>query len=238
MVTCRAFGGRSTFSVTSHTECWQPLMSRHRKRSAPRHGRPRPPDARARVLRAGIRRLVVTPTFAAALGVVVAAVLAYPVTRTVISYGDAPPVGGHRCPVQGCPALGGGGAGKPALANPGTRLVTPRPSRTKSHSTAPAVRYQTLRQWQGGFVEQVTISPPPGSALANWHLLLSYGSRPITDVWPGTWKREGAHAVLIDSGGFAGKRSEQGEIQVDLEVSGPPGPPAECSFDGQNCRAG
>jgi hypothetical protein len=216
-------------------------MSRHRKRPAPRHGRPRPPSARARILRAGIRRLVVTPTFAAALGVVAAAVLAYPVTRTVISYGGTPPVGGHRCPVQGCLALGGGGAGKPALANPGTRLApprpsSPRPSRTKSHSTAPAVHYQTVRQWQGGFVEQVTISPPPGPAPVNWHLLLSYGSKPITDAWPGTWKLEGTHAILVDSGGFAGKRSEPGRIQVYLEVSGPPGPPAECSFDGQTCH--
>ena len=187
-------------------------------------------------------RLVVTPTFAAALGVIVAAVLAFPVTRTVINYGGEPPVGGHRCPVQGCPAVGGGGAGKPALTTPGTRLVTPRPSRTKSGNTAPAggpaVRYQTVRQWQGGFIEEVTIGLPPGPAPANWRLHLTYGSRTIMDVWPGIWKHEGLHAVLVEPQGFAGKHSEQGEIQVHLEVSGPPGPPTECSFDGQNCRAG
>ncbi len=185
---------------------------------------------------------MVTPTFAAALGVIVAAVLAFPVTRTVISYGGEPPVDGHRCPVQGCLAVGSGGAGKPALATPGARLVTPRPSGARSHNIAPAagpvVRYQTVRQWQGGFVEEVTISPPPGPAPANWRLLLTYRSRAIMDVWPGTWKHEGVHAVLVDSQRFAGKGSEQGEIQVNLEVSGPPGPPTQCSFDGQNCRAG
>ena len=82
-------------------------------------------------------RLVVTPTFAAALGVIVAAVLAFPVTRTVINYGGEPPVGGHRCPVQGCPAGGGGGGGKAGLITPRTQLVSARPSWTKSRHNAP-----------------------------------------------------------------------------------------------------
>src|SRR5499426_4810998 len=97
-------------------------MSRHRKRPAPRHRAPRhqapnhqaledrgqpmtqPMAAHARPTPLGtaVRRVVVTPTFAAGLGVVIAAVLAYPMTKTVISYGGAPPAGGQPCQVKGC----------------------------------------------------------------------------------------------------------------------------------------
>ena len=86
-----------------------PLMARHRKRPVSRHQAPGPdgrpasheaPDGR---LGSAMRRVVVTPTFAAGLGVVVAAVLAYPM-QTVFSY-VAPGAIGHgglRCGQGGC----------------------------------------------------------------------------------------------------------------------------------------
>src|SRR5215469_4671027 len=66
-------------------------MARHRRRPVPRHqarrrggnsAAARPPDRR---LGAAMRRIVVTPTFAAGLGVVVAAVLAFQM-QTVFNY--------------------------------------------------------------------------------------------------------------------------------------------------------
>src|SRR5690242_11277402 len=86
-----------------------PLMARHRKRPVSRHQAPRPDgrsaahEARDRRLGSAMRRVVVTPTFAAALGVVVAAVLAYPM-QTVFSY-VAPGAlgqGAQRCGQDGC----------------------------------------------------------------------------------------------------------------------------------------
>jgi len=67
-----------------------PLMARHRKRPESRHRAPGPDgpaasEAPDRRLGSAMRRVVVTPTFAAGLGVVVAAVLAYPM-QTVFSY--------------------------------------------------------------------------------------------------------------------------------------------------------
>ena len=93
------------------------------------HARPTP-------LGTAVRRVVVTPTFAAGLGVVIAAGMAYPMTKTVISYGGAPPAGGGSCLTVGCV---GDGSGDLATASPGERLETPSPAATSPDpSAAPA----------------------------------------------------------------------------------------------------
>ena len=57
-----------------------PLMARHRKRPVSRHqapgpdGSPAPPEAPDGRLGSALRRVAVTPTFAAGLGIVVAAI--------------------------------------------------------------------------------------------------------------------------------------------------------------------
>ena len=108
-------------------------MSRHRKRPAPRHQAPsrrsrsEATPARARHFGPAVRRVLVTPTFAAGLGIVLAAVLAYPMTRTVISYGGTPPAGGQPCRVKGC-VSGSPGDGGLATASPGRQLATPSPA--------------------------------------------------------------------------------------------------------------
>jgi hypothetical protein len=86
-----------------------PLMARHRKRpdsrqEAPGRDRgPAAPGAPDRRLGSAMRRVVVTPTFAAGLGVVVAAALAYPM-QTVFSYvaPGATGQGGVLCGQGGC----------------------------------------------------------------------------------------------------------------------------------------
>src|SRR2546430_16167365 len=107
-------------------------MSRHRKRPAPRHqapGRRRRSEAtraRARSFGPAVRRVLVTPTFAVGLGIVIAAGLAYPMTRTVISYGGTPPAGGEPRRGNGC--VGGNpGGGGPATPRPRRQLGAPPP---------------------------------------------------------------------------------------------------------------
>src|SRR2546421_8912641 len=120
-------------------------MSRHRKRPAPRHRAPRHQEpshqaledrglpmahpiathARPTPLGTAVRRVVVTPTFAAGLGVVIAAGMAYPMTKTVISYGGAPPAGGGARLTAGC---GGDGSGGLAAAPPRPPNEAPPPS--------------------------------------------------------------------------------------------------------------
>jgi hypothetical protein len=163
-----------------------------------------------------MRRVVVTPTFAAGLGVVIAAGMALPMTKTVISYGGEPPVGGHPCPVKDCE--GGEDSGTLAGAKPGLPLVTPTPTTSHPDPSAgassggtgtsggggaatsgpqPVMQFQTLRQWQSGFIEQITITNPAGPVPANWRLRLTYGSSRIIGVWGGQSSAGGGSTVLV-----------------------------------------
>jgi len=206
------------------------------------HARPTP-------LGTAVRRVVVTPTFAAGLGVVIAAGMAYPMTKTVISYGGTPPVGGNPCQTVGCV---GDGSGVLATASPGQPLETPPPAANGTDRSAssgpggggtvaagppPVMQYQTLRQWDTGFFGQVTITDSGGSAQDGWQLRLSYDSAHIIGVWGGKWSASGDHAVVVtpDSGdgtSHDGSRS----VQVVLAVSGRAGPPSGCDFNGRACQ--
>jgi hypothetical protein len=206
------------------------------------HARPTP-------LGAAVRRVVVTPTFAAGLGVVIAAGMAYPMTKTVISYGGAPPAGGGSCLTAGCVNDGNGDL---ATASPGERLETPPPPATSPDPSAapapstggtvaagppPVMQYQTLRQWESGFFGQVTITDSGGSAQANWQLHLSYDSAHIIGVWGGKWTASGDHTVVVTpESGDGTSHDGSGSVQVVLAVSGPAGPPSACTFNGRTCQ--
>ena len=241
-------------------------MSRHRKRPAPRHRAPRhqapkqqaledrgqpvtqpvATHARPTPLGTAVRRVVVTPTFAAGLGVVIAAGMAYPMTKTVISYGGAPPAGGEPCVTAGCV----GDSRELATASPGQRLETPPPASpdpaaspapsgggTSATGPAPVMQYQTLRQWDTGFFGQVTITDAGGPAQENWQLRLSYDSAHIIGVWGGKWSASGDHAVVVtpDSGDGT-SHDGSSSVQVVLAVSGSAGPPSSCDFNGRACQ--
>jgi hypothetical protein len=205
--------------------------------------------ASATAFSTAVRRVVVTPTFAAGLGVVIAAAMAYPMTKTVISYGGTPPAGGTPCRLDGCVG-GADGSGSLATARPGTPLRSPSPATTHGGLAAPSasgagtvaagqplMQYQTLRQWESGFIGQITISDSSGSIPAHWQLRLSYDSARIIGVWGGRWTPSGDHTVLVTPDtGDGGSRTGDGHIQVVVVVSGQPGPPSGCSFNGQACR--
>ena len=132
------------------------------------HARPTP-------LGTAMRRVVVTPTFAAGLGVVIAAGMAYPMTKTVISYGGTPPAGGASCLTAGCVGRRQRAAGDGQTRAAACRRPRPRPrARIRRPPPLPAgagpvaagpppvMQYQTLRQWQSGFFGQVTITAAAG----------------------------------------------------------------------------
>jgi Cellulose binding domain len=207
------------------------------------HARPTP-------LGTAVRRVVVTPTFAAGLGVVIAAGMAYPMTKTVISYGGAPPAGGGSCQTAGCV---GDGSGELATASPGQRLEAPPAAKSPDPSAAPApsgggtvaagpppvMQYQTLRQWQSGFFGQVTITDSGGSAQANWQLHLGYDSAHIIGVWGGKWTPSGDHAVIVTpDDGDGTSHDGSTSVKVVLAVSGRAGPPTSCDFNGRTCQMG
>jgi hypothetical protein len=183
-----------------------------------------------------VRRVVVTPTFAVGLGVVIAAVLTYPMTRTVIRYGG-PRVGGGPCQVKGCPSSPP--AGKPAVAKPGLRIA-PHSAGPGAGGTAPEMRFQTLRRRPDGFIGKVTIIDPGMPPAAHWQLRLSYGPARITGIMGGEWTARGGHTILVTGGyGYRHFARDGGRVQVVFAVSGSkPRPPSGCVFDGRACQTG
>jgi len=197
-----------------------------------------------------VRRVVVTPTFAAGLGVVVAAVLAYPMSRTVFKY-SGPDWGGQACPHTGCLNKRHQG-GTPALAKPGKRIPTPPPSTQPppaSPTSAPsatatsppptgqlAMSYQTVREWDDGFQGQITVTFAGGQVPPNWGLWFSYPSGKIFGVEGGKWQPKSDHTAVVTAQGGDSQPSAGNAIQIEFWVTGAASPPPACTFDRQACQ--
>ena len=179
-----------------------------------------------------MRRVVVTPTFAAGLGVVVAAVLAYPM-QTVFSY-VAPGTageGGMLCTQGGCAHQPG--PGKPSPFGVGGGAVNP-----SSPGHQPKLSYKITSKWQGGFWGQITITFPqtvPGT----WWLRIGYPSGHILGVNPSGHLAPNGHAALVRSADYAGGSGPGGRtFAVGVGVQGMPTHPGRCSFNGRACHFG
>lgn len=202
-----------------------------------------------------MRRVVVTPTFAAGLGVVVAAFLAYPM-RTVFSYA-AP--GGAQCQAQAChypPQTGGspasgpsqqlgssGGSASPGMAGgtPGSTPPGPSPhGPTGSTHTlaAPNLDYWTSRRGASSFGGKITITFEPGTAPAHWQLRFGYLEARILRVYASKYLhlRHGTHTAVVASGTWPKQAPAGKPIAVTIGVTGQPGPPDDCTFNGEACH--
>ena len=188
-----------------------------------------------------MRRVVVTPTFAAGLGVVVAAVLAYPM-RTVFNY--AGPAGAP-CQTVSCGLSTGGNA--PPLGS-GNRLKTTGPSGTNGSTSAaqqgsrdpggygragtPQLTYHTSGKGQWGFEGTIEITFQAKHAHDHWRLRFGYPSARILKVWAGRELKHGAHSAVVGSWDWP----SGGPIRVSIGVAGLPGPPHRCTFNGLPCH--
>jgi len=200
-----------------------------------------------------MRRVVVTPTFAAGLGVVVAAVLASSM-HTVFSYAEPP--SGATCKMLNCgqAAHGGGqsaaGSGNRMNAKPqhGSQPVTSGSGPAAGHTSppggdgdageaaSPGLRYQAAGQAKTGFSGAITIMFQPGAAPAHWRLRFGYPSARIVKVWAGRYLPHGAHTAMVTSRDLAGRGSTGRPMEVWIGVTGHPAPPGVCSFDGRACH--
>ena len=169
-------------------------------------GRERPERVRPRAKRISpaLRRLVMTPTFAAGLGVVVAAFLAANMSRIVLHF--SAPIPGNQCTSGDCHVQQPHG-GTLASARPGVHITPSVPSASgpatglqpgstpsaAGGSGAPqpsvdsqpgvgsqpvSITYQQVEHWPGGFADQITISGLGGTRARSWSLAFGYpGSR-------------------------------------------------------------
>lgn len=202
-----------------------------------------------------MRRVVVTPTFAAGLGVVVAACLAYPM-QTVFSYA-AP--GGALCNAHSC-GNGPQAAGSPA-SGPSQQLGTPGQSASpgatggsggssapspsssggggaRTLDAAPNLNYWTSHRGGSSFGGKITITFVAGAAPAHWRLQFGYPAARILRVQASKYLylRHGTHNAVIASGTWPKQAPPGKPIAVTIGVTGQPGPPGKCTFNGQACH--
>lgn len=208
---------------------------------------------------------MVTPTFAAGLGVLVAAGLAANMPRTVLHFSS--PVPGIQCSAGVC-ATEEPNSGTLASARPGVHIAPASPGRSGStsagshvagqrgghpgHSSGAAARvtvsYQLTHQWQGGFIDQISITGMDARR-SSWSLALGYPGARVTNVLGVQWQATSPDAGVAEgygdpeSGGAGapgGPGSQHGDggsswAQFTIVLDGPPMAPVGCDFDGTPC---
>lgn len=224
-------------------------MAQHRKTPARRHQwrirAPRSPASGPRDARvaSALRRVIVTPTFAAGLGVVVAALLAFQMGVPSFRV-SVPHWAGQRCTNPGCQHQPGRPG--PGTVQGGQALPAPAPAVTASPGAAdaasqpsaqPVVSYRTDRSWRGGFRGHLTLSFAGRAAPGHWWLRFAYPSGRIQRVW-GTarWQPSGEHIAVV--GAPRSARAAQRTIQVWFQVTGHAGRPGSCSVNHLACHFG
>jgi cellulase/cellobiase CelA1 len=210
-----------------------------------------------------IRRLMVTPTFAAGLGVLVAAGLAANMPRTVLHFSS--PVPGIQCSAGVCateePNSGTLASARPGVhispSAPGTSEPTPGghadrrggdPDQSSSSAARVTVTYQLTHEWAGGFIDQISITGMDARR-SSWSLALGYPGARVTNVQGAQWQATSPDAGVADgyaepgSGGPSGPGgdgSQHGQwgsswVQFTVVLDGSPMAPVGCDFDGSPC---
>ncbi len=205
---------------------------------------------------------MVTPTFAAGLGVLVAAALAANMPRTVLHFSS--PVPGIQCSAGVCateePNSGTLASARPGVhispSSPGTSGPTPAgphaadrrgggPAQSCGSAARVTVTYQLTHQWQGGFIDQISITGMDPRR-SSWSLALGYPGARVTNVlgaqWQATSPDAGVAAGYPEPAGFGpgadgGQHGQPGSSRVQFTVvlDGPPMAPVGCDFDGTLC---
>ena len=223
-------------------------------------GRRPPSRVRRRIMRISpaLRRLVVTPTFAAGLGVVVAAFLAANMSRTVLHF--SAPIPGNQCSSGDChiqkPHGGTLASARPgvpitpsgpAVSGPATAL---HPGGTKSAAgggrphpspgTQPlAITYQRVSHWPGGFADRITVSGLSGTKAHAWTLAFGYPGARIAGVQGARWEPGSPGAGVARGvtwpGGGQPHNPARAPVRLMVIVEGQPVAPSGCAFNGAPC---
>lgn len=182
---------------------------------------------------------MVTPTFAAGLGVVVAASLAVSMTAKTVLHFTSPDQ--QKCTLRVCSTGPGppGGVGTLASAKPGFRLLpaTRGPSGSPPHRSASSggqgsghvagshvvIAYRTTQKWSWGFDGQIMISGIPASSAGNWRLAFSYPGTSIVEVQGAQWVPTGQDSGVAEAGtSSSSAASSGGSSQSGTNSSGTP----------------
>lgn len=195
----------------------------------------------------GAVRGLISPWFAAATGVMIAASLwiYYPQAQFL----QASTLGVMHCTPEMCVA-GHGGAVKPSLTTSGRqpiarrrarphRVQAARPDRRRRRegTRRVAVDYSVFSDWSGGVVLRITLT---GRVSPNWTLSLTLPGDKITYVYGAGWQQTGPGSAIARGqpgrdGGGAGWQQEQNTARFVVVAAGKSTVPTGCVLDGAAC---
>ncbi len=161
---------------------------------------------------------MVTPTFAAGLGVLVAAGLAANMPRTVLHFSS--PVPGIQCSAGVC-ATAEPNSGTLASARPGVHISPARPGpgsagqhtadrrgggagKRSGSAGRVTVTYHLTHQWPGGFIDQISITGMDARR-GSWSLALGYPGARVANVQGAQWQATSPDAGVAE--GYGGSES-------------------------------
>jgi len=205
-----------------------------------------------------LRSLLVTPWFAAGVGVLVAATVALEAPKhAVLSYGPVDP--GVLCKNLGCASAAPlRSPGSLASAKPGVQLPPPAQTRTPAvtrtrtqhaqAAPAPAaqpapttdrspqitIHFAVLKHGNGNFLGVITVRS--SQDLGDWSLGFTIPGARISDVWGAQWQP----SASLDGGIANGQpwpwpRPGPGMAKIVIFATGTPRSPTSCLFDGESC---
>jgi hypothetical protein len=101
------------------------------------------------------------------------------------------------------------------------------------------IGYQTLYQWQGGFVGTITITSHGSPGIPNWLLWLRYPGSRVDHVRGIRWYPSGRHAGVAVPWQYEQTLRSGMRVQFTFRVRGRlPGPPPGCFFNTSKCGFG
>jgi hypothetical protein len=202
-----------------------------------------------------MRMLVVTPQFAAAAGIVIAAMLAVNVPHAALTYGPNPPV--RECAEQACapapPVRGALATSKPSIklktTRPKSRPATGGPAGTEGTSgptgspgsagsagaqPAVTIEYRTIRVSDSGFVAMITVKGH--RKLGTWTLAFTFSGIKVQRVWGATWQPDSrGDGGVVTGQPWPWPGQKDSEARIVIFAAGAAARPASCSFDGTTC---
>ncbi len=193
-------------------------------------------------MRTVVRRLLVTPWFAASTGFVIAAGMWLHSPHASISF--PPAIGTVHCQLHNCQVPGGKGSGSLTSSVPGQRLpirhVHKRPAAGQSATARQSIaglRFTLTVLWHGhnSFGAVITISGR--RSLGSWQLAFRLPGTRIENVFGAEWVQlassDGGTASPFE--GQFGQPADQGGVSFRVFGTGSLGRVTHCTFDGAAC---
>jgi hypothetical protein len=191
--------------------------------------------------------LAVTPQFAAAAGIVIAAILAVDLPHAALNYGPNPQV--STCSAADCVTTKPGTGGL-TTTDPGIKLKQPRhpPAR---HAVKPddqavppgdagaadvAMSYWTIRHVESGFIGMIIIKTHPKAGA--WSLAFAFPGAKVEHIWGAKWHPGIAGGVVVTGQPWPWPGQETVTSRIVVFATGRPSAPASCMFNGASCAFG